>query len=295
MSIPLTPGTPVGAVRGRRTARHGGDGRGLSRARHTFEPDGGPEDPARPCPDLPERHERFVQEAQLASSLQHPNIVTIFDIGTDGAVTYLAMELVRGRPLDQLILPGGLRIKDALRYGIEIADALSAAHAAGIVHRDLKPANIMVAENGHIKILDFGLATLVPPAPCPGPTKRSCSSASSRPMPAPSSGPSPTCHRNKPRASRLTDVRISFRSAPSSTKWFGAAALPRRIDSWDTRVHPESEPKPLTDSVSGLPPSLDKLIGRCLRKDLRAALSTPRTSDSRSRRFRRNWQAALRR
>ena len=87
---------------------------------------------------LPEHHDRFMQEAQLASSLQHPNIVTIFDIGPDGALTYLAMELVRGRPLDHVIAPGGLATKDALRYAIEIADALSTGMARH-VHRDLKP------------------------------------------------------------------------------------------------------------------------------------------------------------
>ena len=108
-----------------------------------------------------ERRRRFVQEAQLASALQHPNIVAVFDIGTAGEIDYLAMELVRGRPLDELIPANGLRLTDVLRYGSEIADALAAAHAMGIVHRDLKPGNIMVTGEGRIKILDFGLATLV--------------------------------------------------------------------------------------------------------------------------------------
>lgn len=108
-----------------------------------------------------DRRQRFVQEAQLASSLQHPNIVTVFDIGSADGVEYLAMELVRGRPLDKVIPPGGLRLNDALRYSTQIAGALAAAHAAGIVHRDLKPGNIMVTDDGRIKILDFGLATLV--------------------------------------------------------------------------------------------------------------------------------------
>src|SRR5262245_53768946 len=112
-----------------------------------------------------ERRQRFVQEAQLASSLQHPNIVTIFDIGSSDSGEYLAMELVKGRTLDGLIPQKGLRLPDALRYGVQITDALSAAHAAGIVHRDLKPGNIMVTEQGQIKILDFGLATLTESTP----------------------------------------------------------------------------------------------------------------------------------
>ncbi len=107
-----------------------------------------------------ERRRRFVQEAQLASSLQHPNIVTIFDIGTAGDTDYLAMELVRGRTLEEVIPKKGLRLPEALRYAIQITDALAAAHAAGIIHRDLKPSNMMVTDQGQIKILDFGLATL---------------------------------------------------------------------------------------------------------------------------------------
>ena len=107
-----------------------------------------------------EHRRRFIQEAQLASALQHPNIVTVFDIGRAGDLDYLAMELVRGRPLDRLIDARGLPVPEALRYATQIADALSAAHAAGIVHRDLKPANIMVSDEGRVKILDFGLATL---------------------------------------------------------------------------------------------------------------------------------------
>ena len=107
-----------------------------------------------------ERRARFLQEAQLASWLQHPHIVTVHDIGSAASGEYLAMELVQGRTLDAVVPPGGLPLPAALRYGIQIADALAVAHAAGIVHRDLKPGNIMVTDQDQIKILDFGLATL---------------------------------------------------------------------------------------------------------------------------------------
>lgn len=103
---------------------------------------------------------RFAQEAKTASSLNHPNIVTIYDIGSEGGLDYIAMEFVRGQTLDELIRPGGLRLRDALRYAIPVADALACAHAAGIVHRDLKPGNIMVTASQQVKLLDFGLAKL---------------------------------------------------------------------------------------------------------------------------------------
>jgi serine/threonine protein kinase len=109
----------------------------------------------------PERRRRFIQEAKSASALNHPNIVTIYDIGEADDVHFIAMEYVGGRTLDALIGPKGLPLNDALALAIQIADGLGKAHAAGIVHRDLKPSNIMVTADGLVKILDFGLAKLV--------------------------------------------------------------------------------------------------------------------------------------
>jgi serine/threonine protein kinase len=85
-----------------------------------------------------ERKQRFVQEAQSASSLHHPNIITIFDIGSENELDYIAMELVKGKPLEELIPRTGFSLAEVLKYGIQIADALVSAHSAGIVHRDLK-------------------------------------------------------------------------------------------------------------------------------------------------------------
>src|SRR5207237_9226117 len=93
-------------------------------------------------------------------TLNHPNIFTIFDIDQADGADFIAMEFVPGTALAQLIPRKGLRLDEALKYAIEVADALAAAHAAGIVHRDLKPANIIVNENGCVKVLDFGLAKL---------------------------------------------------------------------------------------------------------------------------------------
>jgi serine/threonine protein kinase/Tol biopolymer transport system component len=101
---------------------------------------------------------RFFQEAKAASALNHPNIVTIHEIGNHGSVDYIVMEHIQGVTLDKLIPPNGLGLPEALKYAIQVADAIATAHGAGIVHRDLKPSNIMVTATGLVKVLDFGLA-----------------------------------------------------------------------------------------------------------------------------------------
>jgi serine/threonine protein kinase len=108
----------------------------------------------------PDRRRRFLQEAQAASALNHPNIITIHDILSEGGKQYMVMEYVVGKTLLELTPPGGMASETTLKYAVQIADALAAAHAAGIVHRDLKPANVMVTSGGLVKLLDFGLAKL---------------------------------------------------------------------------------------------------------------------------------------
>jgi len=114
-----------------------------------------------------DRRRRFAQEAKSASALNHPGIVTIHDIAQHEGIDFIAMEFVSGRTLDRLIRRHGFGLHETLDYGVQIADALAAAHAAGIVHRDLKPANVIVTEQGRIKVLDFGLAKLVDRAGLP--------------------------------------------------------------------------------------------------------------------------------
>jgi serine/threonine protein kinase len=109
----------------------------------------------------PERRRRFFQEAQAASALNHPNIITLYDIISEGDLQCIVMEYIAGKTLRDLIPAGGLPPTQALQYGTQIASALTAAHSAGIIHRDLKPSNIMVTTSGLIKVLDFGLAKWV--------------------------------------------------------------------------------------------------------------------------------------
>ena len=101
---------------------------------------------------------RFQREAMAASALNHPNIITIYEVGSDQNTDFIAMEYVRGATLKALLKKRSLDLDEAARYSVQIADALTKAHAAGIIHRDLKPGNIMITEDGLVKVLDFGLA-----------------------------------------------------------------------------------------------------------------------------------------
>src|SRR5438067_9699385 len=106
----------------------------------------------------PERLARFEQEARAAAALNHPNILAVFDIGTHAGAPYIVSELLEGDTLRAKI--GGLGVRKAIDYAIQIANGLATAHDKGIVHRDLKPENIFVTADGRVKILDFGLAKL---------------------------------------------------------------------------------------------------------------------------------------
>jgi len=112
-----------------------------------------------------DRRKRFEQEARAASALNHPNIVTIHEIGTSGETVFIAMELVDGKTLREVLHGEPLSTKRLLDLAYQMADAVAKAHAAGIVHRDLKPENVMVSKDGAVKVLDFGLAKLLKEQP----------------------------------------------------------------------------------------------------------------------------------
>jgi len=195
--------------------------------------------------------ERFEREARAIAALNHPHIATLHDVGEHEGAPYLAMEFVEGKPLK-----GPRPVKEVIEYGLQIADALTAAHAAGIVHRDLKPANILVTKNGSVKILDFGLAKLRAQIGDATPATLTLTAA----IAGTPGYMSPEQIDGKPADSRsdifafgcvlyeLASGRRAF-EGNSVGSLLAATAL--------------SEPKPL----DGVPPELDKLIRRCLRKD----------------------------
>ena len=107
-----------------------------------------------------EARQRFLREARAASALNHPSVVTVYEIGTEDGIDFIAMELVSGETLQSVLRHGRLSVTEAVGYVIQTADALAKAHAAGIVHRDIKPSNLAITPDGLVKVLDFGLARL---------------------------------------------------------------------------------------------------------------------------------------
>jgi serine/threonine protein kinase len=213
-----------------------------------------------------QRKRRFVQEAQSASALNHPNIVTIHEIASDNGIDFIVMELVRGKTLDQLISRHGLPLNDLLSYAIQTADALSKAHAAGIVHRDLKPGNIMVTEEGRVKVLDFGVAKLTEPAPPAedDETRTIKPKTEDGTLVGTISYMSPEQAEGRPVDARsdifsfgsvLYEMATGSRAFQESSRLSTLSAILRE------------NPKPPSEMTSGIPRDLDKIVARCLRKD----------------------------
>ena len=219
-----------------------------------------------------DRERRFVQEAKAASSLNHPNIVTIYDIDTqevDGKpIQYIAMEYVAGDTLDHLIGRKGLRIRDVLKYAVQIADALAAAHAAGIVHRDLKPSNVIVTPQGVVKILDFGLAKLSEPAGADAYAETLHGEGS--PLTeegtilgtvAYMSPEQADCKKVDTRSDVFSFGSVLYEMATGQRAFAGGS----KLSSLSAVLY--KDPQPASQAVADVPPELDRIISRCLKKD----------------------------
>ena len=213
----------------------------------------------------PERQRRFQQEAISASALNHPNIITIYDFGTEDGVTFLVMELVAGRSLDQLIAPPGMKLGEILRIGSQIADALARAHSNGIVHRDLKPCNVMLTADGLVKVLDFGLAKLTQSAEAEADATRTMlvqteigSLVGTAPYMSPEQAEGKALDG---RSDIFAFGSLLYEMATGSPAFRGDTAISTL---WSIL---RDEPAPVEEVRRDLPPQLGRVIARCLRKE----------------------------
>jgi formylglycine-generating enzyme required for sulfatase activity/predicted Ser/Thr protein kinase len=209
-----------------------------------------------------DRIRRFVQEARSASALNHPHIVTIYDIEEADGSTFIAMELLEGMPLDRVVAEGPLPTATALEYGAQIASALEAAHASGIVHRDIKPANIIITRDGRAKVLDFGLAKLFERAPA----LETMTSFATRPglvMGSPAYM-SPEQAEGKPVDARsdIFSFGAMLYEMLAGRRPFAGGSDPGIITSIL-----RDQPPPIRGVRGGVPASVEAIVNRCLAKD----------------------------
>ncbi|HZI67479.1 MAG TPA: protein kinase [Thermoanaerobaculia bacterium] len=212
-----------------------------------------------------DRKERFVREARAASALNHPGIVTIHDIRSHEGVDFIVMEYLDGETLDVLIPAGGMPLARALKYAVQVADALARAHAAGILHRDIKPSNVMLTRDGRMKVLDFGLAKLIQPDQSPeAPTQ------TARPLTEQGVVVGTAAYMSPEQAEgRELDTRSDVFSFGALLYEMVTGRRPFVADSWLatlTKILNE-DPRPPGQLVPAVPPDLEKAILRCLRKD----------------------------
>ena len=214
--------------------------------------------------DDAERRRRFTQEAQAASALNHPNIITIHDVLSEGGTEYIVTEFIAGKTLAELIVTGGLGIAKTLQYGVQIADALRAAHAAGIVHRDLKPGNVMVTDAGLVKVLDFGLAKVDT-----RPLSQETQTLHAAPMTLEGSILGTVSYMSPEQAQgRKVDARSDIFSLGALLYEMVTGEKAFSADSTISTIASilRDEVKPISD-FAGVPAELEEVIGRALRKD----------------------------
>src|SRR5881392_3052845 len=224
-----------------------------------------------------ERLKRFQQEAHAVVGLNHPNILTVYEIGEDHSIHYIASELIEGETLRERLTRGPMQLSEAVDLAIQMASALAAAHNAGIVHRDIKPENIMLRPDGYVKVLDFGIAKLAEqelPATMPRDEALSLVETNLGSILGTVRYMSPEQARGA-QVDKATDIwslgvvlyemvtgHAPFTGDPPSQS-YGAAGTPKEVMASIL----EKEPPPLTRYIPHAPAELQQIVSKTLRKD----------------------------
>jgi len=214
----------------------------------------------------PDRLRRFAQEARAAAALNHPNILAIYDIGEEQGAPYVVSELLEGETLRERVRGGALGIRKAVDYSLQIVHGLAAAHGKGIVHRDLKPENLFITSNGHIKILDFGLAKLTQPE----------GSKDSAEAPTMQATTDPGFVMGT--VGYMSPEQVRGKVADARSDIFAFGAILYEMVSGKRAFHGETladtmsailkeDPPDLSETGRHVPPGLDRIVNHCLEKN----------------------------
>ena len=264
--MPLTPGSRLGGYEV--LGPFGPEGwRGLPGSRLAARARRGDQGPALGARHGPVAAQALREGGASGVALNHPNIVTIYEISSDGPVTYIAMERVEGKTLRELLFAGPMPTKKLLPIAAQIADGLARAHEAGIVHRDLKPENVMVTKDGLVKILDFGLAKRTDPGPGSNSDEGSHIPTETGTSPGVVLGTVGYMSPEQAAGIRSTSAGpVRLRLDPLRDGEGQA-----RVPEGDRRGHalgdPDEEPKPLGEIDPQAPAPLRWILERCLSKD----------------------------
>src|SRR5215831_18246368 len=215
----------------------------------------------------PDRLRRFAQEARAAAALNHPNIVTVHEISTADGAPYIVSELLVGQTLQEVLTRGPLQPRTAIAYGVQLLHGLAAAHDKGIIHRDLKPANVFVTTDGHLKILDFGLAKLRETAPAGAGEETEVTRAADT-TPGTVLGTAGYMAPEQVRG-HAADHRSDLFSVGAILYEMLAGQQPFRGDSPADTMSAilRAEPAELSATNGQVPPGLDRIVQRCLQKE----------------------------
>jgi serine/threonine protein kinase len=214
--------------------------------------------------------ERFQFEARAASALNHPNICTIYAVETEAGQSFISMELLEGQSLDAKISNGPLPLDRLLEFGIQLADALDAAHAKGVVHRDIKPANVFVTPRGQIKVLDFGLAKLTRFAEPAMETVATLAGPGPAHLTSPGSTVGTVAYMSPEQArGEVLDPRTDLFSLGAVLYQAVTGCLPFPGNTSAVIFHAilQLDPVPVTEHNSELPPKLDEILAKAFEKD----------------------------